>query len=206
MLRIRELDEMSDVTGILAKTLAMPAVRQMPTDVALAWQAARKQMEDLPEIIGDLNLAFSRYLTLNKALTRMMGLAEESSNLIDGPGVGAYRKELDEEFVKLAKVVAREAGHRYFQGPSLTVGDVGGAKASAQVLSYLKPVMENLAQELRGQKSLIIEAITETMNFMGVIARCYPDAEGIEAIRETLETIKMPKVIEAPVNIVPTLH
>jgi hypothetical protein len=44
------------------------------------------------------------------------------------------------------------------------------------------------------------------MNFMGVIANCYPDAEGVEAIRETLGRVKMPRSLEAPVEFVPTLH
>ena len=206
MLRIRELDEMTHLTGLLAKTLAMPAISQMPPDVALAWQAAQRQMEGLPEIIGDLNLAVARYLTLNRALTRMMALAEESAKLVDGPGVGAYRKELDQEFANLARVVAREAGHRYFQGPSLTVADGGGAAAAAKVLSYLRPVLENLASELSGQKSLILEAIAETMNFMGVIARCYPNAEGVESIKKTLAKVRLPMVQEEPAGFVPTLH
>jgi hypothetical protein len=163
-------------------------------------------MEGLPIVIGDLNLAFQRYLTLSKALTRMMALAEESARLTDGPGVSKYRKELDAEFTRLASVVAMEAGHRYFQGPSLTVSDGPGAATAAKVLSYLKPVLDNLAHELTGQKSLILEAIGETMNFMGVIARCYPDAEGVEAIKETLDKASLPKAADVPTAGAPTLH
>jgi hypothetical protein len=206
MLKIRELDEMSRLTGLLAKTLAMPAARRMPSDVAVTLIAAKKQMEGLPEVIEDLNLAFNRYLTLEKALTRMMALAEESASLEDSRGDADYRQELDEEFADLARVVAREAGHRYFQGTSLTVADRSGAAAAAKVLSYLRPVLDNLAHELKGQKALVVEAIAETMNFMGIIAKCYPEAEGVDAIRETLGRVRLPKAIEAPVNYVPTFH
>ena len=206
MLRIRELDEMNDLTGILAKTLAMPIASQMPPDVALTIKAAQKQMEGLPEVIGDLNLAFNRYLTLNKALSRMAALAEESAGLAESPGDEEYRARLEAEFTNLARVVAREAGHHYFKGPSLTVSHRIGARAASRVLSYLKPVLENLAHELRGQKDLILEAISETVNFMGVVCRCYPDAEGVEAVRETLGRVKIPKIAEARPDAEPTLH
>ena len=194
------------MTGILAKTLAMPIAGQMPPDVALTIKAARKQMEGLPEVIGDLNLAFNRYLTLNKALSRMTALAEESAGLVDSPGDEEYRGKLEEEFTNLARVVAREAGHHYFNGPSLTISHRTGAVVAARVLSYLKPVLENLAHELRGQKALILEAISETVNFMWVVCRCYPDAECVEAVRETLGRVKIPKVVEAPPVAEPTLH
>jgi Asp-tRNA(Asn)/Glu-tRNA(Gln) amidotransferase A subunit family amidase len=206
MLKIRELDEMNQLTGLLAKTLALPVGQQMPPDVATALRAAQKQMEGLPEVIEDLNLAFNRYLTLNKALTRMLALAEESAAAGEAAADDARRADFEEEFVNLARIVAQEAGHRYFQGPGLTVSHRLGAVASVKVLSYLKPVLENLAHELNGQKFLIIEAITETMNFMGVIARCYPEAEGVEAIRETLGRVKLPKAIEHQITLAPTLH
>jgi hypothetical protein len=107
MLKIRELDEMNDLTGLLAKTLDMPAIRQMPPDVATALLAAKRQMESLPEVIVDLNQAFERYMTLNKALSRMMALAERSSRLEDFGGEAAHRRGLEEEFIRLAGVVAR---------------------------------------------------------------------------------------------------
>jgi hypothetical protein len=206
MLRIRELDEMNHLTGLLAKTLALPSYGEMPPDVAVALRAAKRQMEGLPEIIEDLNAAFNRYLTLNKALSRMAALAGESAGLGEAPGVGRRRAELESEFINLARVVAREAGHRYFQGPSLTVATGGGAAAAANVLSRLRPVLENLAVDLKDQKRLIIEAIGETMNFLGIIARCYPDADGVEAIRDTLGRVRTPRAEDEPVVMVPILH
>ena len=206
MLKIRELDEMNELTGLLAKTLAMPACHRMPTEVSVALRAAKRQMEGLPEIIGDLNAAFGRYLTLSKALGRMTVLAEESASVPEGPEAGRLRRAKNEEFVGLARVVAREAGHPCFQGPSLNVADLAGARSAAQVLGYLKPVLEDLGHELRGQKSLIVEAIAETMNFMGVVARSYPDAEGAAAIRDTLGRVRLPKVPDAPIGYATTLH
>jgi hypothetical protein len=206
MLKIRELDEMNELTGILAETLAMPACRQMPADVAVTLLAAKKQMEGLPEVIGDLNAAFARYLTLNKALTRMAALADESAAMAEDAVDRGRRQTLNEEFVQLAAVVAREAGHRYFQGPSLTVADLAGARAAAQVLGYLKPVLADLAHELRGQKSLIMEAIAETMNFMGIVARSYPDAAGAAAIRDLLVRVRLPEAVDDPIGLATTLH
>ncbi|MDR1658278.1 MAG: hypothetical protein LBT47_12130 [Deltaproteobacteria bacterium] len=206
MLKIRELDEMNQLTDLLAKTLAVPVSHQMPNDVAVTLQAAKRQMEGLPEVIEDLNLAFKRYLTLNQTLNRMMALADESSRLTQEAQDNEYRQVLEQEFTKLAVVVAKEAGHRYFEGTRLTIADQASAQAANTVLSYLKPVLENLSHELRGQKALIIEAISETMNFMGIIAMCYPDAEGVDAIRDTLSRVKLPQTPDSPVHFIPTFH
>jgi hypothetical protein len=206
MLKINHLEKIEQITGLLANTLSSTVYEDMPPDVATALLAAKKQMESLPEVIEDLNLAFTRYLKLNSAISRMTALAYESSNLLDEPEDDEYRSLLEEEFISLARLVAMEAGHRYFTGPSLSISNRISAIAASKVLSYLKPVMENLDHDIRGQKSLIVEAIAETMNFMGIITKCYPQAAGIEKIRETLERVKLPEDLETPVTFNTTFH
>ncbi|MDR2366753.1 MAG: hypothetical protein LBF58_01365 [Deltaproteobacteria bacterium] len=206
MLRIREFEEMNHVTGILAQTLSEAIGRDIPQDVALTIKAAKKQMEGLPEVIEDLNLAFNRYVTLNEAITRMIVLANQSANMIDGPNVLAIRQDMEEEFHSLARVVAQEAGRQHFEKSNLTILNTGSALLSVTILTYLKPVLEKLDHELRGQKELIIEAIEETMNFLGIVAMSYPDSDGIAAIRDTLSKVKLPKSVEAPIEFSATLH
>ncbi|MDR0620970.1 MAG: hypothetical protein LBJ61_03730 [Deltaproteobacteria bacterium] len=206
MLKIREFEEMNQITGILAQTLSGNLGREIPEDVAVTIQAARKQMEGLPEVIEDLNLAFNRYLTLNEAITRMTALAELSANMIDGPNVLAVRREMEEEFHSLARVVAQEAGRQSFENSSLSILNSGTALLSVTILTYLKPILEKLDHEIRGQKELIIEAIEETMNFLGIVAMSYPEAEGVAAIRDTLSRVKLPQDANSPVEYNPTLH
>ncbi|MDR1487178.1 MAG: hypothetical protein LBT62_04175 [Deltaproteobacteria bacterium] len=206
MLKIAHLEKIEEITGLLANTLSSTVYDGMPPDVATALLAAKKQMESLPEVIEDLNAAFTRYLRLNTALKRMVALSYDSSQLGEGPDDAEQRRLLEEEFISLANVVALEAGHRYFKGPTLSVANRISAIAASKVLSYLKPVLEKLDFEIRGQKSLIVEAIAETMNFMGVITKCYPKAPGIDIMRQTLEKVKLPADLEAPVSFAPTFH
>ncbi|MDR3203426.1 MAG: hypothetical protein LBV23_01600 [Deltaproteobacteria bacterium] len=206
MLKINNFEKIHEITDLLAMSLAAPDMGDMPPDVATALTAAKKQMENLPEVIEDLNLAFNRYMTLNRAISRMIALARESIELGEDPLARDIRTELEEEFVSLAAVVAKEAGRQYFQGPSLTISHRIGALAAAKVLSVLKPILENLDQEIKGQKEIILEAIEETINFLGIVAMCYPHVEGVELLRSTLEKVRLPKKVEDPVVYAPTLH
>ncbi|MDR2349229.1 MAG: hypothetical protein LBF41_01215, partial [Deltaproteobacteria bacterium] len=173
-------------------------------DVLEAVRAAKKQMEGLPQIIDDLNLAYARYLNLSRAISRMSELALSAGN---DPLISPdERTAMDEEFGELARVIAREAGQVHFAGTSLSLALPGTAKAAHQVLSYLLPVVEALDGEIKGQKSMVAEAIAETVNFMGVVARCYPKVAGIEPLKRTLERIKLPKSIDDPLELSPTLH
>jgi hypothetical protein len=206
MLKIREFNEMNQVTGLLAQTLSGALCRDIPEDVAVTILAAKKQMESLPEVIEDLNLAFNRYLTLNGAITRMTELADLSANMIDGPNVLAARRDMEEEFHALARVVAQEAGRQSFENSSLSIMNAGTALLSVTILTYLKPVLEKLDHEIRGQKELIIEAIEETMNFLGIVALSYPDTEGVADIRETISRVRAPQTIEGLIERSTTLH
>jgi hypothetical protein len=202
---LNEFEEMNNITSLLASVLNFPAAKGMPEDVTEAVRAARKQMEDLPQVIADLNTAYQRYSVLSRTITRMMELSEKGARN-DAMLSADDRESLNGEFASLADVVAREAGQTNFPGTSLSLLTEASSKAAAKVLSYLAPVLENLDYEIKGQKTLIIEAIVETTNFMGIIAMCYPDAKGVEELKKTLEKINLPKNINDPVFINPTLH
>jgi hypothetical protein len=204
MLVTDDFDSMFDISALLAGVLDFPGAAGMPSDVVEAVRAARKQMEDLPSLIEDLNLAWDRYAVLARTLGRMGELASVAGRDEDIPD-GA-RRLMDEEFGELARVVAAEAGQVNFPGTSLSLATRPSAKAASKVLSYLAPVVENLDHDLKGQKTLLLEAIAETITFMGIIAMCYPDAEGIEPLKRTLEKVKLPSDISGPVTMAPTLH
>jgi hypothetical protein len=203
---LKDFQEINVLAGLLANGLAAAPQEDMPEDVAQALLAAKKQVEDLPQVIDDLNLAFNRYLTLSQTIKRMEALATESIALGQDDDADELRQEMEAEFATLAKVVAAEAGIRHFQGSGLSVLTAKKAKAAATVLAYLDPVMDNLDHEIRGQKSLILEAISETVNFMGIVAQSYPEAKGVEAIRRTLGQVKLPRNLDDPVVMAPTLH
>jgi hypothetical protein len=205
LMMLNEFEEMNNLTSLLASVLNFPATKGIPEDVTEAVRAARKQMEELPQVINDLNTAYDRYVNLSGAITRMSDLAKKAAsdkyNLSDDD-----RETMNEEFGALAGVIANEAGQQNFSGTRLSLMTEGKAKAAYKVLSYLAPVLENLDFEIRGQKSLIIEALVETANFMGIVAMCYPDLKGIEELKTTLEKLNFPKTIDGPVSINPTLH
>ena len=205
LMMLNELEEMNNITSLLASVLNFPAEKGMPEDVTEAVRAARKQMEDLPQVIGDLNLAFRRSSVLKDTVSRMTSLAQRAGSS-RAPLSESEREDMNGEFAALAHVIAAEAGQQHFPGTSLSLLTEGSAKAAAKVLSYLGPVLESLEHEIMGQKSLIIEAIAETTNFMGIIAHCYPGARGVEELKRALEKINLPKTIHDPVFINPTLH
>ncbi|MDR1395684.1 MAG: hypothetical protein LBK52_05910 [Deltaproteobacteria bacterium] len=206
MTTLKDFQEINHLTGLLASGLAAAPPEDMPQDVAEALKAAKKQMEDLPLVLEDLNLAFNRYLTLNQTIRRMSFLAKESASAGSGPEEDQYRREMDEEFASLARVVAAEAGQRFFRGTGLSILTAQSALAAAKVLSFIDPVMKSLDHEIRGQKSLILEAIGETINFMGIVARSYPKAKGVEILLQTLGKVKLPENLDDPVVFKPTLH
>jgi hypothetical protein len=204
MLKINEFEEILDITVLISQVLDFPGCDSMPNDVTEAVRAAKKQMEGLPQIIDDLNLAYNRYLVLSKTINRMSELALYAGN--DTTILPEERMAMEDEFRQLAHIIAREAGQVNFEGTSLSLSHPGTAKAAYKVLSYLIPVVEALDYEIKGHKSIVVEALAETINFMGIVARCYPEARGIENLKNTLEKIQLPSTIDDPIAINPTLH
>ncbi|MDR1164539.1 MAG: hypothetical protein LBO66_01465 [Deltaproteobacteria bacterium] len=206
MLKIKEFEEIYDISHLLSSVLNFPRRADIPPDVTEAIRAAKKQMEDLPAVLEDLNAAFDRYLVLKETLSRMSELAAAAATDESDAMAAEERFALDAEFGQLARVIALEAGQAHFQGTSLSLLSPQLAKAAAKVLSYLKPVLENLDHDLRGQKTLVIDALAETINFMGVVARCYPELPGVDSILSALEKVKFPATLNEHVTVTQTIH
>ena len=176
-----ETRELSTISHLLAAGLsAVPAhPLDMPLEVARSLAEAQAQMQSLPEVIRDLNLAGERFQTVSGALAGMIGLADRAAaEETDDAG----RRRLHEEFADLAKVVADDAGRRLYQGPSLNLKSRAQALSAARIIRYLEPAIETMERELGEQKRLIQEAVAETINFLRLVAECYPEAQGAEAL------------------------
>ena len=147
MLTANDIHELNTAAAILAGglDLGQNAVRDIPLEVVQALIEARRQMENLPEVIDKLNLSFERFNTVSSALWRMMELAELAAT----PNISAEtRRSLNEEFASLAAVVAADAGRNYYSGPRLNLLDQGEAQSALKIVGYVAPVMNNTAQEL----------------------------------------------------------
>lgn len=171
------MNELRDISGLLAGGLGRGAgaLGGLPPEAAMALEAARGQMNDLPDVIDNLNRALANFATTKGCLNRMMDLADLASvEDIDE----AEREALQAEFVEKAKIVAADAGRQLYGGPGLNLKNVGEAKAARRVLGYLTPVMAGMGSRLAEEKSLIEEAINNTIEFLQVVAETYPEAEG----------------------------
>ena len=176
MMTAQDIREMNDVSNLLASGLSLDSENMLglPLEVAQALAEAREQMAGLPEVIDNLNLAFERFNTVSSALRRMIELADEAS----GDMADEARPALNDEFVTLAKILAADAGRQYYTGPRLNLLNQGEALSAARIIRYLGPVIDNMGQELIGQRDLIHEVLGETINFLGVVTQCYPDSAG----------------------------
>ncbi|UQZ87692.1 hypothetical protein C4J81_02190 [Deltaproteobacteria bacterium Smac51] len=186
MLNAHDIYELHQVTGILAGGLDRGAqtVLGVPLEVAQTLAEAREQMRSLPGVIDNLNESFERFLTVSTALKRMIELADAAS-----VEMGEEEREgLEEEFVNLAKIVAADAGRQYYAGPALSLKTQGHAWAAAKIIRYMEPVMANVEKELAEQKDLIYEVVTETVNFLNVVAECYPESEGIGHLGQLIDS------------------
>ncbi|MDR1921172.1 MAG: hypothetical protein LBS31_05435 [Candidatus Adiutrix sp.] len=172
------ISELNAVTDILAAGLARGSetVLGVPLEVAEALASAQEQMLGLPEVIAELTAARERFVAVSAAVKRMIELADESAALAADDGLS--RQALEEEFINLAKVIAADAGRQYYAGPNLSVRNKEQALSAARIIRYMEPVIEAMAHDLTEQRDLIHEVIAETVYFLGVVAQCYPDAEG----------------------------
>lgn len=163
---------MNNVSSLLASGLS-ENMAGVPLEVSLALAEAREQMVSLPEVIGNLNLAFERFNTVSEALRRMIELAEQAS----GDLGDQERQILNDEFINLSKIVAADAGRQYYTGPRLNLLSQGEALSAVRIIGYMKPVINTMNQELTEQRDLIHEVLSETISFIGVVAKCYPDSD-----------------------------
>lgn len=176
MMTAKDIREMNDVSALLADglTLGNENMTGLPLEVSQALAEAREQMAGLPEVIENLNLAFERFDTVSSAVSRMIELADRASGDLGDEA----RTGLNEEFASLAKILAADAGRRYYAGPRLNLMTQGDALSAARIIRYMNPVIDNMGRELSGQRDLIHEVLGETINFLGVITQCYPDSAG----------------------------
>lgn len=180
-----EIREISQLTAILAEGLIRGAdtVEGVPPEVALGLEQARQQLQDLPAVLQHLRGSLASYQSVSAALYRMMELADLGA---DENVEYAQRESWNKEFINLSKIVAADAGRRHYSGPRLNLLNQGEALSARRILSYMKPVIENTGQELEAQKELIREVVTETVNFLRIVADCYPEAEGTAGLREII--------------------
>ncbi len=183
-----ELSELNAVSAILAGGLSqdIEAVLGVPLEVAQALAEAREQMANLPEVIASLNKSLESYYTVSTALYRMIELADLA---LGADMSDEARRPLNDEFVSLAKVVAADAGRQYYAGPSLNLLSQAQAASTARIIRYMEPVIENTGREISAQKELIHEVVAETLSFLRVVTDCYPDSEGVGALRALIDTV-----------------
>ncbi len=186
MLNAQNIYELQQVTGILAGGLDRGAetVLGVPLEVALTLAEARDQMRSLPGVIDNLNESFERFLTVSTALKRMIELAGAASTEVTEEA----RQAMENEFVNLAKIVAADAGRQYYTGPQLSLRTKGHAWSAAKIIRYMEPVMANVESDLNEQKELIHEVISETINFLNVVAECYPESEGAVQLNQLINS------------------
>ncbi len=186
MLNAQNIFELQQVTGILAGGLDRGAetVLGVPLEVALTLAEAREQMRSLPGVVDNLNESFERFLTVSTALKRMIELADAASAEVTGEA----RQSMETEFVNLAKIVAADAGRQYYTGPQLSLRTQGHAWSAAKIIRYMEPVMATVENDLNEQKELIYEAVSETINFLNVVAECYPESEGAGRLTQLIDT------------------
>ncbi len=145
---------------------------------------ARDEMRSLPGVIDNLNESFERFLTVSTALKRMIELAGAASTEVTEEA----RQAMENEFVNLAKIVAADAGRQYYTGPQLSLRTKGHAWSAAKIIRYMEPVMANVESDLNEQKELIHEVISETINFLNVVAECYPESEGAVQLNQLINS------------------
>ncbi len=205
MMTAQDIREMNDLSALLASGLSLDSENMtgLPLEVAQALAEAREQMAGLPEVIENLHLSFERFHTVSSALHRMIELADEASgeHLADED-----RRNLNQEFANLAKILAADAGRQYYAGPRLNLLNQGEALSAARIIRYMNPVIDNMGRELSGQRDLINEVLGETINFLGVITQCYPDSVGAARLGDLISQAAAGGRFAAPASAPGRLH
>ncbi len=199
MMTAQDIHELSLVTDLLAGGLARGAqtVSDVPLEVAQALAEARDQMRELPEVIENLNLSMERFHTVAAAVSRLIELADQASGAdLDE----AARRELNDEFAAVSLILAADAGRQGYAGPRLNLLNQGEARSAAKIVRYLEPVIANTAQELAGQQGMIREAVAETLNFLGIVAQCYPESAGVETLGRLLAEARKLRSFESKIS------
>ena len=159
---------------------------QLPPEISEALNMARTEMNSVSQTVHDLKLARENLDELSRTVSRLTALADEASNLPDEDQ--EERDSLQEEFVRLARVVARLAGRRHYHQPDLSLKSRPQARAAGQTLKLLIPVNAALDEQLSEQEAAICAAIEATWEFLQIVGQAYPEAvEGWRGFTEGVE-------------------
>ncbi|MEW6263491.1 MAG: hypothetical protein AB1641_10490 [Thermodesulfobacteriota bacterium] len=183
-----ELPILKDISSLICLWLPRTGSEDLPAEIAEALEMARGQMRDLPAVIADLEAARRSFADLDQALGRMITLARESALSPEDDQDGRDAREI--EFIRLAQMVARTAGRRYYAGPELSVKTRPQAEAALRILKHLEPVRAGQAVRIEEQTTLLERAISETINFLEIIAETYPEAASLALLPDLLRRVE----------------
>ncbi|MBW1709093.1 MAG: hypothetical protein JRF41_05475 [Deltaproteobacteria bacterium] len=166
------LDHLSDLSFDLREELSRTCVEGLPAEISEAVNLARIEMQTIPKALEDLYRAKQDFSTLDHAIDRLLVLSQEAADLADHDQTG--REARQEEFIRLARVVARVAGQHNYDQPRLSIMTKTQAQAARMTLGYLASVKANVACQLKEQEGNIIKAVQATADFLEIIKKAYP--------------------------------
>lgn len=187
------MNQINETCRILSAGMANLSEQGLPWEAAEGLKSAKEQMWNLPEVVNDIRQAMEKQQNLNQTIETMISLAEEAARLENGEQP-QYRQHLQDRFECLAKIVAHEAGRNFYGGPEMNLRNQGEALSAARMLKYMRPVMQNTMDRFNEQNALIAEAVTETINFLEIILKCYPDAESAGSMESMLKALIKPQM------------
>ncbi len=189
MNQMLDLEKLHFTSSFLSMNLPFPAPGELPTEVAETLEAVKSQMHSIPETIRDLKTALREFDVLDASLERLIVLARESADLPEDDRTA--RSAMEKEFIELAYTVAQIAGRSNYNGPALSVANRGKAQAALKILAHLVQVKSTMAAQFKEQEMLIGEAITETLDFLEVVAQSYPKAASLSSIPNLLQRVSV---------------
>jgi hypothetical protein len=182
-----DFNRLTQISTILGLEVPIPQEEEIPAEVIEALKQAREHMQAIPDVLHDLREAERRFILLDRSIDRLAALTAEAAHMRDDD---RNRIDREEELKALASVVAEIAGCPGYVGPGISVRTRAHAKAAHRIVSLLKPVKETLAAQLSEQKRFLVDAIGETLNFLEVVARAYPETASITPITDLLRRVK----------------
>ena len=198
MIQTPDLDRLHQASTILHTRLPRPDFSELPEEIARALETAQSQMGLIPEAIRDLQAARRTYDLLDRTIDRLLELARRSADL---PADNTRdRERLEEEFVQSARIVAQAAGRLNYQGPRLSVRTKPLAKAAQTALGHLRPVKDALGEQLQEQESLILTAVSETLNLIEAASLAYPGADSLSETKDLLRRVGWVREAFEPVH------
>ena len=182
-----DLEKLNDVSCILSTGIPVPAADDIPDEVVETLKLARIQMETIPAALEDIEAAKREFKVLDKTIDRLEELAREASELPEEDRTGRASREA--EFIKLGHVLAQIAGRQNYQGPELSIATRAKAQSSHRIIKHLLPVKESLAAQMAEQEAMVVEAVQQTIDFLEIIEKAYPQKKSLSAISDLLTRV-----------------